>query len=199
VDARHIEEQLGNEQAREQIAFADVIILNKIDIASADGVDDLLTRLRSLNPLARMHRAIRCDVDPRHVLDVRAFDLRNVLKLEPTLLDDTTHEHDADIQCVSIREFGAIDEPRFIQWLNQLVQTQGKDLLRIKGIVDLADEPRRFVFHGVHMTLDGRPGKPWKPDEPRLNELVFIGRELDAARLRSEFASCCASMAASVG
>ena len=196
VDARHISGQLDNEQAREQIAFADVIILNKIDLASGDSLDDLVRRLISLNPLAKIHRAIRCDVDLRHVLDVRAFDLRNALKLEPTLLDDSAHEHDVDIQCVSIREPGAIDEARFTRWLNMLVQTQGKDLLRIKGIIEFEGEPRRFVFHGVHMTLDGRPGKPWKLGEPRLNELVFIGRALDAEALRAGFVACRAAAVA---
>jgi Cobalamin synthesis protein cobW C-terminal domain len=82
--------------------------------------------------------------------------LRNALKLEPQLLDDVTHEHDADIGCVSIREPGGMDE----------------------------------MFHGVHMTLDWRPGKPWKSGEPRVNELVFNGRALDAAALRSGFEAC---------
>ncbi len=195
VDARHIYQQLDNEQAREQIAFADIIILNKIDLVSEHGLDGVVRRLRSLNPLARIYTATQCDVGLQHVLDVGAFDLRNALKLEPQLLDDLTHEHDADIGCVSIREPGGMDETRFTRWLNQLVQAQGKDLLRIKGIIDLEGEPRRFVFHGVHMTLDGRPGKPWKPGEPRMNELVFIGRTLDAAALRSGFEACRATAA----
>jgi G3E family GTPase len=150
----------------------------------------VIRELRSLNPLAKIHQAVRCNVDLKDVLDVRAFDLRNALRLEPKLLEDITHEHDAGIQCVSIHEQGAIEEARFTQWLNQLVQAQGKDLLRIKGIVELQNEPRRFVFHGVHMTLDGRPGKPWKLGEQRMNELVFIGRRLDAAALRSAFLAC---------
>ena len=190
VDAHHINQQLGNEEAREQIAFADVIIINKTDLLPKDRLGDLIRQLTAFNPLARLYPAVRCNVDLQHVLDVRAFDLRNALKLEPKLLDDISHEHDAGIQCVSIREQGPIDETSFTRWLNQLVQAQGKDLLRIKGIVELEGEPRRFVFHGVHMTLDGRPGKPWKPGEPRMNELVFIGRSLDAAALRSAFQEC---------
>jgi G3E family GTPase len=87
---------------------------------------------------------------------------------------------------IPIREPGGMDETRFTRRINQLVQAQGKDLLRIKGTIDLEGEPRRFVFHGVHMTLDGRPGKPWKPGEPRVNELVIIGRTLDAPALRSD-------------
>lgn len=190
VDAHHIGLQLGNEQAREQIAFADVIVLNKTDLVSADQVVPLLRQLRSLNPLASIHQAARCDIDLRYVLDVRAFDLRNALRLEPALLEDASHEHDQDIQCVSIRDQGAVDEAAFMRWLNLLVQDRGADLLRIKGIIDLDSQPRRFVFHGVHMTLDGRPGKAWQRGEARTNELVFIGRNLDACVLRSGFAAC---------
>ena len=154
VDARHILEQISNEQAREQIAFADVIVLNKVDLATGPGfsLDTLVRKLMLLNPTAKIHRTIHCDVDPRYVSDIHAFDLRNVLKLEPTLLEDSAHEHDEDIQHTSIRELGEINEALFMRWLNNLVQEQGKDLLRIKGIIDLAGEPRRFVFHGVHMT-----------------------------------------------
>jgi G3E family GTPase len=198
ADARHIVDQLHNEQAREQVAFADVILLNKIDLISEPGVEERCRLLRSLNSLARIHRTVNCQVDLAAVLDVRAFDLRNALKLDPELLADSTHEHDVDIACVSLRERGSIDVTRFNRWINELVQAHGKDLLRVKGIINLSDEPRRFVFHGVHMTIDGRPGKPWKISDPRVNELVFIGRNLDEAALRSGFLACCAGAVAAV-
>jgi G3E family GTPase len=190
VDAEYIVGQLDNQQAREQVAFADVILINKTDLVSDTAVEAIGRLVRSLNPLARIHRTTNCGIDLAHVLDVRAFDLRNALKLDPQLLADSTHEHDADIACVSIRKPGAVDGTQLMRWLNQLVQAQGKDLLRIKGIVELEGESRRFVFHGVHMTLDGRPGRPWKATEPRVNELVFIGRHLDADALKSDFAAC---------
>jgi G3E family GTPase len=198
ADARHVVDQLHNEQAREQIAFADVILLNKIDLVLEPEVEERCRLLRSLNALARIHRTENCRIDLAEVLDVHAFDLRNALKLDPELLGDSTHEHDADIACISIREQGSIDVTRFNRWINKLVQAQGKDLLRVKGIIDFSDESRRFVFHGVHMTLDGRPGKPWRIGEPRVNELVFIGRNLDDAALRSGFRDCRASEMAAV-
>jgi len=198
VDARHIVDQLHNEQAREQVAFADVILLNKTDLVLEPDVEERCRLLRSLNALAHIHRTVNCSIGLAALLDVRAFDLRNALKLDPELLADSTHEHDADIACVSIREHGAIDVTRFNRWINELVQARGKDLLRVKGIIDLSDEPRRFVFHGVHMTLDGRPGKPWKIGEPRVNELVFIGRNLDTAALRRGFMECRGGVLAAV-
>jgi G3E family GTPase len=197
VDARHVREQLQNEQAREQIAFADVILINKIDLVTPQEVDALVDTARSLNSLAAIHRTRDCVVDFKHLLGVHAFDLRNALRLDPQLLNESTHEHDADITSVSIREPGAVDAARFNRWINQLVQSIGKDLLRTKGIVDIAGERRRLVFHGVHMTLDGRPGKPWGPTEARISELVFIGRTLDAAMLRAGFAECRADAIAS--
>jgi G3E family GTPase len=196
VDAKHIIEQLHNEEAREQIAFADAILVNKIDLVPDREVEELIRLIRSLNPLARIYRTTSCNIDLACVVGMRAFDLRNALKLDPQLLTDSTHEHDQDIGCISIRERGAVDTMLFTRWLNQLIQSQGKDLLRIKGIVDLEGETRRFVFHGVHMTLDGRPGKPWKPGEPRINELVFIGRNLDAGALRRGFKDCRVAAAA---
>lgn len=190
VDACHVLEQLQNEQAREQIAFADVILINKVDLVTSQELGALARVARSLNPLAAIHQTRDCGIDLRHVLGVRAFDLRNVLRLDPQLLTDSTHEHDADIASVSIRERGAVDASQFNRWINGLVQSKGRDLLRTKGIVDIAGEARRLVFHGVHMTLDGRPGKPWAPTEARINELVFIGRNLDAQMLRAGFAAC---------
>src|SRR6266478_9221275 len=196
VDAKHIIEQLHNEEAREQIAFADAILVNKIDLVPDREVEELIRLIRSLNPLARIYRTTSCNIDLACVVGVRAFDLRNALKLDPQLLTDSTHEHDQDIGCVSIRGPGAVDATLFTRWLNQLVQAQGRDLLRIKGIIDLEGESRRFVFHGVHMTLDGRPGRPWKREQPRINELVFIGRNLDASALRSGFCDCASVLAA---
>jgi G3E family GTPase len=195
VDARHVRDQLDNEQAREQVAFADVSLINKIDLVEGGELKPLRLLMRSLNPLARIHETKDCRIDLTAVLGVRAFDLRNALSLDPQLLANSEHEHDADISCVSIRERGSVNATLFTRWLNALVQSQGKDLLRTKGIIDLEGEPRRFVFHGVHMTLDGRPGKPWGPGE-RLNELVFIGRNLDQAALRAGFEGCRAEVGA---
>jgi G3E family GTPase len=198
VDAQHVVDQLNNEQAREQIAFADILLINKVDAAPRRVVDELLGLVRRFNPLARIHHTTACNIDLSCVLDVRAFDLRNALTLDPELLSDSSHEHDADIACVAIREPGGLDPDRLSRWLNQLVQSQGKDLLRCKGIVDLVGEARRFVFHGVHMTLDGRPGRPWRSTESRINQLVFIGRNLDPQALRRGFDGCRAEMAEAI-
>jgi len=190
VDARHISEQLTLDEAKEQISFADVLLLNKTDLEPEDVLRQTERTLRKINPLAKIIRTRACAVDRSAVLDIGAFDLKNILSVDPDILADHEHEHDQSIGCVAIREPGALDPAALGAWLNQLVQATGKDLLRMKGVLHFQDEARRYVLHGVHMTLDGRPGRPWKPDEPRMNELVFIGRNLDAAALRSGFSAC---------
>jgi G3E family GTPase len=198
VDAKHIAEQWRDEQAREQIAFADVIVVNKTDLVSAAETEAVCAQARALNPLAQIYPTRDCIIDNARIIGVEAFDLRNALRIDPNLLADTSHVHAADITAVSIRTEGPVDSVLFNRWLTGLVQAYGKNMLRLKGILDLDGEGRRYVFHGVHMTLEGRPGKPWRPGEPRLNELVFIGRNLDATALRSDFDRCLRSALAKV-
>jgi G3E family GTPase len=189
VDAEHVTDELEYEEAREQITFADVLLLNKADRVPAM-VPVIQRELRLLNPFARIHVTERCAIPLDNVIGVNAFDLKNVLSIDPTILDDTAHEHNADITSAAIRMAGAVDGNALNAWLNQLVQEKGKDILRYKGIIRLINEPRRFVFHGVHMTYEGAPGKPWRRDELPINEIVVIGRNLDGAALTRDFEAC---------
>lgn len=91
------------------------------------------------------------------------------------------------MQSLSIRHKGDIDPERFLPWLNDLVQREGPDILRCKGIIAFKDEPRRFVFQGVHMILDGDLQREWKDGEARESRLVFIGRKLKADEIRKGF------------
>jgi G3E family GTPase len=190
VDARHVAEQLSLDEAAEQIAFADVLLLNKTDLEPEHALAAVEKELRRRNPLARIIRTRSCDVVREAVLDVRAFDLKNLLSIAPDLLDEHDHEHDQSIGCVAIKTPGALDPTALNGWLNELIQAKSKDLFRMKGILHLTGEARRFVFHGVHMTLDGRPGRPWGPAESRVNQIVFIGRNLDEDAIRMGFEDC---------
>jgi G3E family GTPase len=186
----------GENVAREQIAFADLLLLNKTDLVDEAALKDCETELRRINPLARIRRMRDGTVPAAEVIGLGAFDLKNALAIEPDLLSDVEHAHDDAIASVSLRPEGDLDQTAFFGWLNRFVQAKGADILRIKGIVALAGEARRYVFHGVHMTLDGRPGKPWRPGEPRRGELVFIGRNLDAREIAAGLAQCRAAQAA---
>lgn len=206
IDARHnplwlamgaeTEAAGGENIAREQIAFADLLLLNKIDLVDEDALAACEAELRRLNPLARIRRVQDGAVAAEEVLGIRAFDLKNALSIEPQLLSDLEHEHDAAITSVALRIEVDLDASTFFGWLNRFVQASGSDVFRIKGIVPLQGEPRRYVFHGVHMTLDGRPGRPWRPGEPRRGEIVLIGRALDRAEIEAEIRACTAARAA---
>ena len=190
VDAKHIEAHWDSSEAQEQIAFADVILLNKTDLVSPRQLQTLTAKVRGLNAIATIHTTQNCAIDLDKLLDVNAFDLKNALSIDPEFLEEDAHEHDESVYSVAITEPGTVDSDKLNRWLYQLIQARGSDIFRMKGIVDVDNAARRFVFQGVHMTLDGRPGKPWRSGEIRRNELVFIGRNLDADELRAGFADC---------
>ncbi len=192
VDAKHIWQHWESDEAQEQIAFADVILLNKKDLVTSDQLAELELKVRGMNAIATIHSTQTCAIPLDSLLGIKAFDLKNALSIDPEFLDDAAHDHDQSVYSVAIKESGTVDSDKLNRWLYQLVQAKGADIFRMKGIVNVDNAPRRFVFQGVHMTLDGRPGKPWQTDEPRRSELVFIGRNLDEAELRTGFRECLA-------
>ena len=241
ADARWLLERLKDApEAKNQIAFADVILLNKIDLVTAEEADEVEARIRAINPYAKLHRTKNCAVPLDAVLGREAFDLERILEIEPEFLDDgddhhhhhhghdhdhhdhdhhhhddhhhahahagdglaesgqphvhrgLKHYHDEEMQSVSARLDGDVDPEKFMPWINELTQTRGIDILRSKGILAFKDEPKRFVFQGVHMILDGDLQRAWKDGEKRECKIVFIGRHLDEAAIRKGFEACAA-------
>lgn len=196
VDAMNVAHQLPLDEAREQVAFSDLLLVNKTDLVDAAAIEAVEVRLRKLNPMAPIERIANGKISPERIFDLAAFDLTRVLSVDPMILEEHDHEHDDSIGFVSLTESAPIDHRKLNNWLNTLVQSKGYDLFRMKGVLNLVDEARRFVFHGVHMTLDGRPGKIWAKNEPRHSKLVLIGRNLDAAELADGLSNCRANVAA---
>ncbi len=193
VDAKHIGLHLNSsKEAREQIAYADVILLNKTDLVTDSDLDALEKEVRALNVLARIHRTKDAAIDLSKVIGVGAFDLSKRLEVAPDLLTAEHHEHEGDIASVSLREPGALDGKKLNAWLGTLLKSRGTDIFRMKGIVNVAGESRRVVFQGVHMMFEGRPDRAWEPGDDRANRIVFIGRNLEAAELRNGLRSCTA-------
>ena len=190
VDAKHIWQHWEADEAQEQIAFADVILLNKTDLVLPEQLDELERRIRSMNALCKIYRTRNAELEMDALLGVRAFDLNRALEIDPEFLNETAHEHDETVGSVALVESGELDMQKLNDWLSYLLQTQGTDIFRMKGILNIAGEDRRFVFQGVHMLFDATRDRPWKKSETRKNELVFIGRNLDEAQIKEDFRAC---------
>jgi G3E family GTPase len=135
VDAKHIWQHWEAEEAKEQIAFADVILLNKIDLVDADNIDELEQRIRSMNAMAKIHRTKNAEISMDNLLGVKAFDLQRALEIDPGFLGEDAHQHDETVGSVAIVEPGAVDGQLLNEWLGVLLQTQGEDIFRMKGIL----------------------------------------------------------------
>jgi G3E family GTPase len=193
ADARNLPARLADShEAEEQLAFADVILLNKVDLVSADELAEVERRIRAINAYAVVHKTTRCDVPLDEVLDRGAFDLDRILTVEPNFLGEDGHQHDDSITSVSLSSSRPLQPDAFIPWVRGTLAEKGTDILRSKGIIAFPDEPRRFVFQGVHMLFDGDLQQPWKSGEARETRVVFIGRNLDEAALRHGFHACVA-------
>ena len=190
VDAKHIQQHWEADEAQEQIAFADVILLNKTDLVSPQELEELESKIKSMNGMAKIHRTQNSELSMDSLLGVQAFDLDRALEIDPEFLNEDAHEHDETVKSFAIVESGELDGQKLNGWLSNLLQTKGVDIFRMKGILNVAGEEDRFVFQGVHMLFDGKPDRPWKEEETRKNELVFIGRNLDEAQLREDFKQC---------
>ena len=191
ADAVNLETNLEqSEEAQEQIAFADIILLNKMDLVSKEQAADVERRIRSLNPFAKIHHTEHSVIDMDKVFGVGAFDLDAKLEIDPTFLDDLEHEHDDAVTSFFLREERPIDINRFMLWLTPLLQERGEDLFRSKGIFYAQGFKERVVFQSVRMLTAMRPDRPWKPDEKKCTEFVVIGRNLDREEFAAGLASC---------
>ncbi len=237
VDAKHLPLRLkDSREAEDQIAFADVVLVNKTDLVTPEELAAVEATVRAINPHAVIHRTTRASIPLDRVLDRGAFDLKRVLEADPHFLDHDDpdhvcgpdcdhhhhdhdhghhHHHDHDHACgpdcdhdhhhhdhghaspihdvtvtsVSLRA-DELDPAKFFPWVQNITQTQGPNILRLKGIIAFRDDPDRYVVQGVHMIIEGDHQRPWKDGEKRESRLVFIGRELDPAALKAGFEAC---------
>ena len=215
ADAKWLKDRLQDApEAKNQIAFADVILINKTDLVSAAELDEVEARIRGINRYAKVHKTERAQVPLDEVLSRNAFDLDRILHLEPEFLEGDGHDHDhghgdghdhghhhhgglkhyhdEEMQSISLKSDRPLDADKFFPWVQDLVQKEGPNILRCKGILSFKNDDERFVFQGVHMILDGDHQRPWRDGEPRESRIVFIGRKLPEEKIRGGFESCIA-------
>ncbi|WP_440983843.1 CobW family GTP-binding protein [Shinella sumterensis] len=238
VDAKHLPLRLkDSREAEDQIAFADVVLINKTDLVSPEELARIEATVRVINPSARIHRTTRSDIDLTKVLDQGAFNLERALENDPHFLDhdhpdhvcgpdcghdhhhhghdhdhhhhdhdhhhhDHDHDHhhhdhdhgvspihDVTVQSISLRG-GEMNPERFFPWIQKITQTDGPNILRLKGIIAFAGDEERYVVQGVHMIVEGDHQRAWKDGEKRESRLVFIGRDLDREKIERTFKAC---------
>ncbi|HWV40020.1 GTP-binding protein, partial [Pseudorhodoplanes sp.] len=220
ADAKWLKDRLKDApEAKNQIAFADVILVNKTDLVDEADLQEVEARIRGINPYAKLHRTQRSQIALDQVLDRKAFDLDRILDIEPDFLHGDGHDHDHDhdhhhghdhhhhhdhghhhhgvkhyhdeeMQSISLSTDKPLDPDKFFPWIQKLVAEDGPAILRSKGILSFKDDPQRFVFQGVHMILDGDHQRPWKEGEKRESRIVFIGKKLPEEKIRKGFAAC---------
>src|SRR5438105_750863 len=202
ADAKWLKERLKDApEAKNQIAFADVILINKTDLVTPAELREVEARIRGINPYAKLHRTERAKIPLDEILGRNAFDLDRILDIEPEFLhadgQDHDHDHDhghdhgdghhhhhggglkhyhdEDMQSVALRTEKPLNPDKFFPWVQDLVAKDGPSILRSKGILAFNGDPERFVFQGVHMMLDGDHQRAWRDDEKRESRIVFIG------------------------
>jgi G3E family GTPase len=193
VDSVNLEKNLEQSvEAQEQVAFADIVLVNKTDLVDEEQLQRIERRVRSLNPLARMHRSANSVIDLGLVLGVNAFQLDAKLQVDPEFLGDHAHEHDAAITSFVLREERPVDMNRFMSWISPLLQKEGDRYLRTKGVFNAKGFNERVVFQSVRMLTTMARFHAWRDEEPRRTEYVVIGRDLDREMLAAGLADCVA-------
>jgi G3E family GTPase len=207
VDAKYISMRLEESaEACEQIAFADLIVLNKTDLSTPEKLDETEQQIGRLNKVAKIYRTKNSEMDLGAIFDIGNIDFS--LKFE-TLHDanhddhgdDHHHEHRHghrghhhnhlnDIDTVCIEQPGELDGLKVSLWFRSVIGEFGDKILRMKGILNLKGDDDQFLLQGVHWDFEGRPGRAWSNGEERINRLVFIGRQLDGDKINKGFEDC---------
>lgn len=196
VDAKHIEQRLDDEkpegaenEAEEQVAFADRLIVNKTDLVPDEAdLARVEARLRAINKFAPIVRTQRSSVGVEQVMDLKAFDLEKTLQRDAEFLDtESEHVHDETVSSMGINVKESVDFGAFQDFLQKLLRDMGNELYRIKGVISVEGAPERFVYQAVHMIFQGDFTEPWGPDEPRGCKLTFIGKKLPKTDLEAGF------------
>ena len=199
VDAKHIEIHLDEEkpdgvenEAVEQVAFADRLLLNKTDLVGNDEAElsRLEARLRQVNKFAPIIRCRNADVAMEQCFNIKAFELERILEMDPEFLAEGDHEHDDSVYSVAFSREGELNMERTNFWISNLLREQGASIYRMKGVLAMKGCDEKYVYQGVHMLFTGETLEPWGKGEPRVNRLIFIGKNLDKESLAKSFESC---------
>ena len=189
VDALHIKQHWDDRESQQQIGFADVLLLNKTDLVKPEELPVLKEKIQALNGLTQIYETVKSEINLDKILEVGGFDLDRTLEAHPDFLKGHHHHHQK-VGSVGLTMDGFVNIEKFQKWIGQILQEQGADIFRSKGIIALPNEKKKYVFQGVHMQLEGILGPEWKENEKHFTQLVFIGRNLDREKLQAGLNAC---------
>ena len=203
VDAKHVIQHLEDEKPEgvenetvEQLAFADRIMLNKIDLATEEELQNVEKKIKAINGFAPIFRTENSLLDPKELINIGSFDLQRTLEMDPEFLDtDAEHEHDQRVTSTSAKFEGELNVNKLERWIGGLMRDKAEDLFRYKGVLAVKGMDEKYVFQGVHMLFGGKFSEDiglWKEGEKRECRFVFIGRDLDHEALESGLMECLA-------
>jgi G3E family GTPase len=191
VDAVNLERNLEQcNEAVEQVAFSDIVLINKMDLVSSEQMAAIERRVRLLNPMAKIFHTANSEVDLASILHVNAFDLVQKLEVDPEFLGDHEHEHDAAIGSFVLEESRPVDVNRLMLWMNGMAQERGEDLYRTKGIFYANGFQERLVFQSVRMLTTLRRDRMWMSGETPMSQFVVIGKNLNREEFATGLAGC---------
>jgi G3E family GTPase len=191
VDAVNLERNLEqSNEAMEQVAFSDIILINKQDLVSPEQMAGVEKRIRQINAMATIYHTANAEIDLASILGVNAFDVMQKLEVDPAFLDDHDHEHDPAIGSFVLEERRPIDVNRLLIWMNRIAQDRGDELYRTKGIFYAHGFSERLVFQSVRMLTTLRRDRPWAEAEERATQFVVIGKNLDRGEFEAGLANC---------
>jgi G3E family GTPase len=198
VDAHHIIQRLDEEkpagvvnEAVNQIAFADRILLNKCDLVDVDTLDEVEKRIRMINQTVPIKRTTNSEVPMDYVLGIQAFSLDRIMEMDDAFLTNFSQaHHDTRVTSVGVHVNGEVDQKKFDEWISKLLMERGEDIFRTKGILAVNGVAEKYVSHSIHMIFEGSTQKAWQPGEKRECKIIFIGRNLNREDLTTGFMNC---------
>merc|ERR1712013_834529 len=185
VDAKHIIQHLEDEkpegvenEAVEQIAFADRILLNKCDLVeSEDELKEVERRIREINVKVPIKRTTNSEVNMDFILGIRGFSLDKIIEMDDAFLaDNQDHQHDSRVSSVGIDVAGEVVQEKLNDWISWLLKEKGVDLYRSKGVLAVKGMKEKFVYQAIHMIFANSKEGAWAPDEERRCKMIFIGK-----------------------
>lgn len=191
VDAEQIEKQLkAQETAREQIAMADFVLLNKTDLVDEGQLKKVEGIIQELNAHTQIIRTNQSQANIKELLDMHAFDLDKKLAVDPEFLNEMKNRHHHDINSFSF----TYEKPFVVEKLEHFIQqiSEKEQIYRSKGFLSIAGNPRRAIFHGVNNRFTLLWDRLWERGEARQSQLVFIGKNLNEKKIKKELDSCVA-------